>query len=595
MKLTDLMDINGLCMGVTLKEKDGVIDILVALQQKCGNTQNSKLLKQDIYYREEEASSVVGAGVAICHLYSTAVKTPMITAVTVPNGVDFEAPDGEKSKLIFLVVLPPETEDPATRLTVLLMNEDLREQLISATDEETFLKLLQLAEEGNYGVELKGGRELPLILAVFDTADRTAEAAAQLQQAAGKTGKLLKVELLGAENTKTFTKQDIQEAQGIILAGYGLQSNRFNGKPLLQALLSDCIYRPEHLLNTAVQAPIYHAPVSQNVKDKRLSGCFFRARVPLLPLLILAGGAFLLISHMLQYWQAPPHLANAFRFMGEGALLPVLPLISGTIAFRYARWQGLAVGIAGGLLLANTCGGAWVALLGGITAGLLMRACERFSLKKRQFSKICNWLAPILGISALGGLAYAINWLTAWLGNLLVWLRELVPNQLLHGFVLGGFSAADPAGPLAKAAQATGESGTAAVVAGLALAIGVTLFVLVNYKKLDPVHRANGWAALPMALSGIPNGYTAFICGDPLRVFFPLLLGGGVAGFFAAYFGCTAGQSGVLYILNNGAVWLLLLSAIVGGVVCFGLLFWSFHTTKNCIHEVKKSSNIFCP
>lgn len=593
MKLTDLMDINGLCMGVTLKEKDGVIDILVALQQKCGNTQNSKLLKQDIYYREEEASSVVGAGVAICHLHSNAVKKPMITAVTVPNGVDLEAPDGEKSKLVFLVVLPPETEDPATRLTVLLMNEDLREQLISAADEETFLKLLQLAEEGDYGVELKGSREQPLILAVFDTADRTAEAAAQLQQAAGKAGKLLKVELPGAENTVTFTKQDLQEAQGVILVGYGLQSCRFNGKPLLQVLLSDCIYRPEHLLNTVVQAPIYHTPVLQKVKKARLSGCFFRARVPLLPLLILAGGVFLLFSHMLQYWQAPPHLANAFRFMGEGALLPVLPLISGTIAFRYARWQGLAVGLAGGLLLANICGGAWVALLGGATAGLLMRACKKFGCQKRQYAKICNWVAPIFGIGTLGGLAYVINWLAAWLGDLLLWFKDLVPNQLLHGFILGGFSAADPGGPLSKAAQTAGESSTSVAVAGLALAIGVTLFVLVHYKKLDPVHRANGWVALPMALSGIPNGYTAFICGDPLRVFFPLLLGGGVAGLLAAYFGCTAEQSGVLYMLNNNTGWLLFLSAFIGGAVCFSLLFWSVRTTKTCIHEVKKSSNIF--
>lgn len=589
MKLTDLMDINGLCVGVTSKEKDGVIDILAALQQKCGNTQNSKLLKRDIYCREEEVSSVVGAGVAICHLHSSVVKKTLITAITVPDGVDFDAPDGEKSKLVFLVALPPEAEDPASRLTVFLMNEDLREQLMAAADEETFLKFMHLAEEGEYGPAPESGGELPLILAVFDaSADRAAEAAAQLQQSAGKVGKLLKIEMHGTENTILFNKEELQEAEGVILVGYGLQSDRFDGKPLLQALLSDCIYRPEHLLNTVERSAVYHKPILQKNKETWRFSCFFRARVPLLPLLILAGGILLLIGHFLSYMQVSPHLVNAFYFMGEGALLPVLPLISGTVAFRYARWQGMAVGIVGGVLLAKACGGAWVALLGGTAAGIFMRAFKKYGCRKKQLNNLCNWVAPILGIGVLGGIAYGINWLTALTESLLLWFKELVPNQLLQGAVLGGLLAADPAGPLSRAAQTAGEGSAAINAAGLALALGVTAFVLICYKKTDPVHRANGWVALPAALSGTLGGYAAFVAGDPLRVFFPLALGGGVAGLLAVYFNCSATQNGILYMLNNSKGWLMLLSVVVGGIICFGLLIWSFCTKENCIHEVKK-------
>ena len=62
MKLTDWMDEKGLCVGVTLKEKEGVIDILAALQQKCGNTERSKQLRREMFYREEEAPFAIGAG-----------------------------------------------------------------------------------------------------------------------------------------------------------------------------------------------------------------------------------------------------------------------------------------------------------------------------------------------------------------------------------------------------------------------------------------------------------------------------------------------------------------------------------------------------
>lgn len=82
MKLTELMDLKGICVGISLKEKDGVIDILAALQQKCGNIEQSKILKQDIFYREEQGSTAIGAGVAIPHVRSSAVKHAGITAVT---------------------------------------------------------------------------------------------------------------------------------------------------------------------------------------------------------------------------------------------------------------------------------------------------------------------------------------------------------------------------------------------------------------------------------------------------------------------------------------------------------------------------------
>ncbi len=272
MNPTAWMEEKGICVGITLKEKEGVIDILAALQQKCGNTEQSKQLKRDIYYREEEAGSAIGAGVAICQVCSNAVKKGKVTAVTVPDGVNFDAPDGDKTRLIFLVAFPPEKkEHPASRLAVLLMDENLREQLIGAADEKTFLRLLKLAENGEYGAVQEGQQEMPLILAVIRDREAT-RGASMLQLAAGRLGKLLKIEQYPAQS---FTAEELQEAKGILLIGEGIPTIRFEGKPVLIGEFSDSLHRPEHLLNQVEKAPIHFNKTSS--RKTRLGSILLQA------------------------------------------------------------------------------------------------------------------------------------------------------------------------------------------------------------------------------------------------------------------------------------------------------------------------------
>ncbi|MBQ8893330.1 MAG: PTS sugar transporter subunit IIA [Clostridia bacterium] len=283
MKISHQMELRGLCVGVTLKDREGIFDILAALQQKCGNTTEGKRLKKEVHERERQVPSAIAAGVAICAVNSSAVKKTLITAVTVPGGVDLDASDGEKSKLIFLVAAPPEAEgDAASRLAVLLMNENLREQLIHAADEEAFLQLLALAEKGEYAAVPR--EEPALILAVFD---REGEGASALQLAAGRMGKLLR-------SGQLFSPEELHEAAGILLIGEGHSLEPFEGKRVLTASHSDSIYRPEYLLRMVEQAPIYHRCVDHQGFWKR----FFRFRVPLLYPLLLAGCVLLLLAYL---------------------------------------------------------------------------------------------------------------------------------------------------------------------------------------------------------------------------------------------------------------------------------------------------------
>ena len=99
MRISDLLSKESISLGLKLDSKTEAIDALVALQEKAGNLSDAEKYRADILAREAQGSTAVGDGVAIPHAKSEAVKKPGLAAVTVPEGVDYEALDGKTSNL----------------------------------------------------------------------------------------------------------------------------------------------------------------------------------------------------------------------------------------------------------------------------------------------------------------------------------------------------------------------------------------------------------------------------------------------------------------------------------------------------------------
>ncbi len=574
MKLTEWMDEKGLCVGVTLKEKEGVIDILAALQQKCGNTDQGKRLRQEIYYREEEASFAIGAGVAVCYLKSEAVKRPLLTAVTVPAGIDLTAPDGEKSRLIFLAAVPPEEEtDPTPRLTVLLMNENLREQLMDAADEHTFMELMRLAEEGDYPAAASSSRRTALVLAVVEESTESAtEAVAQLQLTAGRMGMLLKIERAG---TPLFSDEDIRDAEGVLLIGKGPEPDRFDGKPLLEIAVSDGIYRPEHLLKSLPQAPVFHKKIKLKLRKKGLVDWYYRSNVPLLPLILLAGGILMLAGELCLYFTDAQTFGGALRWIGERSLLLLVPRVCGMLGFRYVRWPGLAVGLIGGGVLEVACGGVWAALLGGAVTVLVMQWLERGIGRLPDRVHWLEWFSPVVGVATVSGLAFLLNMGAEWLRQGFLRLAGM-GDLRLRGLLFGLGAGLDPGGPLDRAARSAASDPAlmaALAAGGLALTLGLTAYSILYRKRLDKIHCANGWAALPAGLCGATKSYLVFLAGDPFRTAVSAAFGSGAAGLLAVSLGCLTENDGLAGALSCNHPVRFLIAVLCGAALCCALLF----------------------
>lgn len=134
-------------LNASPKNKAEAIDLLVDLQVKGGKITDREAYKQGILAREENGSTAVGEGIAIPHAKNAAVKAPSLAAMTVPDGVDYEALDDEPSNLLFMIAAPSDGGDVhlevLSRLMVILMDEDFRAKLLAAKSKEAFLQAIQ--------------------------------------------------------------------------------------------------------------------------------------------------------------------------------------------------------------------------------------------------------------------------------------------------------------------------------------------------------------------------------------------------------------------------------------------------------------------
>ena len=111
MRITDLLKPEGIKIGGSATDKMDAINQMVDLMAKEGNVADKAKYKAAVLAREQESTTGIGDGIAIPHAKTDAVKAPGLAAMTLPNGVDYEAPDGEPSDIIFLIAAPNTKEN----------------------------------------------------------------------------------------------------------------------------------------------------------------------------------------------------------------------------------------------------------------------------------------------------------------------------------------------------------------------------------------------------------------------------------------------------------------------------------------------------
>ena len=101
MRITDLLDKRSVSLTAAPKTKSETLDMAVDLMVKSEKISNREAYRKQVYLREEESTTGIGEGIAIPHAKTDAVSAPGLATMLVPQGVDYDALDGQPVHMIF--------------------------------------------------------------------------------------------------------------------------------------------------------------------------------------------------------------------------------------------------------------------------------------------------------------------------------------------------------------------------------------------------------------------------------------------------------------------------------------------------------------
>lgn len=105
-RLSNLLKEKFITLDLKEKEKRGVIAELVEFIGRSKKLKDKKAFLKAILEREKLGSTGIGGGVAIPHAKSKGVNDFIIAFARKDVGIDFEALDGEKTHLFFVLASP---------------------------------------------------------------------------------------------------------------------------------------------------------------------------------------------------------------------------------------------------------------------------------------------------------------------------------------------------------------------------------------------------------------------------------------------------------------------------------------------------------
>ncbi len=602
------------CINIDLKgqTKSEIIDEMVDILYNNGKLNDREEYKKEILKREAQSSTGMEEGIAIPHGKTKAVKIPTVAIGISKKGVDYESLDGEPSHLFFMIAAPENSNDShielLSKITTLLLEDDIREALLNAKSKEEVLDILMKnAEKDNEDSSLNQENnsdstyQVLAVTACPTGIAHTYMAADALLKKGKELGITVKVETNGSSGVKNeLTKEEIKNAKGIIVAAdKNVAMERFAGKNVDIVGVKEAIKNPEQLIRNAVNqtAPIYQSSNDASTSNNRFAkkpktGVYKHLMSGVSNMLpfVVGGGILIAFSFMFGINASNPndpsynYFAKLLNDIGGGnAFFLMVPVMAAFIGMSIADRPGFAPAMVGGLISLNSGGGFLGGLIGGFLGGYITL------LLKKIFSKLPDSLEgikpvllyPLFGIFFTGAIMYLfiVEPIAAINSGLSVFLKSLgTGNLILLGAILGAMMSTDMGGPINKAAFTFGiamiASGDyaphAAVMAGgMVPPLGIALATTIFRNKFTADEKDAGKTCYIMGLSFITEGAIPFAASDPIRVLPSCIIGAAISGALSMAFHIELraphGGLFVLPIVNNPALYLL--AIVIGSVI----------------------------
>lgn len=584
-------------------DKEAVIRALAARAAGTDRVIDGDGLATAVLDREALTPTGMGAGIAIPHCKSAAVREPSLAFARLAPAVDFGAPDGP-ADLVFMIMAPDGAAEThlavLSRLAGSLIDEEFTGALRSATSADEVVALVEGVVEDKAEVAdeplATGSRSIVAVTACPTGIAHTYMAADALKAAGERAGVRVTVETQGSSGTTKLDPAVIAAADAVIFAVDVdvRERDRFAGKPYVQVPVKRGIDAPDALITEALghaddpngprlagdaagsasTAPAQaSASLGGTVKRALLTGVsymipFVAGGGLLIALGFLLGGyditdvaGDVIVEHSL--WNLPEgglgaYLGAVAFSIGAASMGFLVPALAGYIAFAIADRPGIAPGFVAGAVALLMSAGFIGGLVGGLLAGLAAWWIGTWRVPQWMRGLMPVVIIPLLASIFASGLMVVLlgGPIAALMAGLTAWLNSLSgAGVILLGVLLGSMMAFDLGGPINKVAYGFAVAGLSAgspenpapwmimaavMAAGMVPPLGMALATLLDRKLFTPAEQQNGKAAWLLGASFISEGAIPFAAADPLRVIPASILGAATTGAITMAAGVTS-------------------------------------------------------
>jgi nitrogen PTS system EIIA component len=150
MKILDVLKTEAINVGLTARDKKGVLDELVTPVAAFAGVTKEQLVKV-LLERERLGSTGIGGGIGIPHGKLKSLESLVLGFGLSRQGVNFESMDGKPTHIFFLLLTP---EDSAglhlkllARISRLLKNDTFKERLMLSQTSEDIITAISEEDE----------------------------------------------------------------------------------------------------------------------------------------------------------------------------------------------------------------------------------------------------------------------------------------------------------------------------------------------------------------------------------------------------------------------------------------------------------------
>lgn len=602
-------------LGATPRDKNEAIRQVAALLAENGKVAPEYV--EGMFAREAQENTYLGNGVAIPHGTPQSrhlIKETAIAVLQVPGGIDWEDGEGESAYLI-VGIAASDNEHLAVlkRLSTVVGDEEVAERLAKTTDAEDIRRALSDVAGGESAAPQAAatGKFVIGITSCPTGVAHTYMAQEALEKGAQVLGHEVKIETqgsVGADNV--LTAEDIARADVVIIAAdTNVDPARFIDKRLYRTGTKAAINDAVQVINTAfASAPVFgdaDAAASASAKPER-TGVYKHLMTGVSHMLpfVVAGGLLIALGFAIGSFMFGEQgiyiykeeyagtLGQTLFQIGKDAFALFVPVLGAYIAYSIAGRPGIAPGMVGAYIAANTGAGFLGAIVAGFIAGYFVAWLAKVIKLPRELDSLKPMIIlPLVGTAVIGLLMYYLiaHPVADAQSALETWLKSLQGSSaLLLGALLGGMMALDMGGPVNKAAYlfssgliASDVLGpmAATMAAGMTPPLAICCATMLYRNRFTEEERQAGKAAGVLGLSFITEGAIPFAAKDPLRVIPALMIGSAVTGALSMVFGCglRAPHGGIFVLFIPNAVvnvWAYAFAIIVGTAVstaCLGV------------------------